>query len=115
MLSGVLHVTRVNNTGAAFGLWRDSPQVLVTLSAVSVLVMLGCGLFVTFRNRTIAPTLYGWMLVIAGASGNLYDRIRFGYVIDFIDLRVWPVFNVADSAICLGVAWILCCLFSKRS
>ena len=53
------------------------------------------------------------MLVIAGALGNLYDRLRFGYVIDFLDLRVWPVFNVADTSICIGVFLVLLSFFRK--
>lgn len=103
---GVLHVTRVNNTGAAFGIWRDAPLFLAALSVISVL-------FILFYLRKLlggqdAPaSAYGWALVAGGALGNLYDRLHFGYVIDFIDLRVWPVFNAADSAICLGVGWIL--------
>ena len=58
-------------------------------------------------HRVVRSSVYGWALVAAGALGNLYDRIRFGYVIDFIDLGVWPAFNIADSSICLGVFWIL--------
>ncbi|MBU1999204.1 MAG: signal peptidase II, partial [Candidatus Omnitrophica bacterium] len=48
------------------------------------------------------PDRLAFLLILAGALGNLYDRIFFGYVIDFLDLRVWPVFNVADSAITIG-------------
>ena len=110
---GVLHVTRVNNTGAAFGLWKNAAFFLTALGAVSVV----CIVFYLYRllKGAGAPDLvYGWALVAGGALGNLYDRVHFGYVIDFIDLRVWPVFNVADSAICLGVFWILLQFLRKK-
>ena len=50
---------------------------------------------------------YGMILVLGGALGNLIDRIRLGYVVDFVDLRVWPVFNLADSAITIGIALLV--------
>lgn len=104
LLPGILHITRVNNTGAAFGLWRDSSVWLIGLTALAVLVM--TGYLMTSRKN-----FFGWAMVLSGALGNLFDRIYFGYVVDFIDLRVWPVFNVADISICLGVAWILWSVF----
>ncbi|HXV18656.1 MAG TPA: signal peptidase II, partial [Candidatus Omnitrophota bacterium] len=54
-----------------------------------------------------------WALVLGGAAGNLYDRVRFGYVVDFLDLRVWPVFNIADSAITIGAILVAAELFLK--
>lgn len=51
--------------------------------------------------------LWGCSFVLGGAVGNLIDRLRFGYVIDFIDFRVWPVFNIADSAITIGIALLM--------
>lgn len=114
---GVFHITRVNNTGAAFGMFKESGPLLALVSTVSVLVF-----SVFFFWRLFAPggrrsfpgastELFAWALVIAGASGNLYDRMRYGYVIDFLDLRVWPVFNVADAAICTGAALLALGLF----
>ena len=52
--------------------------------------------------------------ILGGAVGNLLDRLRLGYVVDFLDLRVWPVFNVADSCITLGVMWLLYQLLFQR-
>ena len=99
---GVLHLTRVNNTGAAFGLWRGAPVALAVFSAVSFILIL-----LYLARRTQTPQAAAWALVAGGALGNLYDRVRFGYVVDFLDLRVWPVFNFADACITLGVVWIL--------
>ena len=113
LIPGVLHLTRVNNTGAAFGLWKNASLFLACISAVSA------AFIILYMRRLLAETpargtVYGWALVAGGALGNLYDRVRFGYVIDCIDLRVWPVFNVADSAICAGVFLILWQLFLKK-
>lgn len=95
------HLTYVENTGAAFGIGRARNGFFVVLS----LALLG-GLLVLQRswpkeNRGLQA---GVLLVTAGAVGNLYDRIAYGFVVDFLDFRVWPVFNVADSCICIGAA-----------
>ncbi len=58
--------------------------------------------------------LLSWALILGGAAGNLYDRIMFGYVIDYLDFRVWPVFNMADSAICVGVFWLIVSQLGER-
>ncbi len=58
--------------------------------------------------------LLSWALILGGAVGNLYDRIMFGYVIDYLDFRVWPVFNMADSAICVGVFWLIVSQLGER-
>ena len=55
--------------------------------------------------------MVGWALVLGGAAGNLCDRLYFGHVVDFLDFRVWPVFNIADSAICFGVFLIILNIF----
>ena len=108
---GVFHLTRVNNTGAAFGLWRDSSWLLAAVTGLSALAIL----YYLFRGRRSAGAsnrnFYAWALIASGALGNLYDRVRFGYVIDCLDFRVWPVFNVADASICLGVFFILWSVF----
>lgn len=106
VLPGIFHITRVNNTGAAFGIMKHSGLLLALVSAVSVFFLALC----MFRSRS----RLAWMLVIAGALGNLYDRLRFGYVIDFLDFRVWPVFNIADASICIGVFLVLLGFFRKR-
>lgn len=64
------------------------------------------------RTAERAPlSAAAYALVIAGALGNLYDRLRYGYVVDFLDFRVWPVFNVADISISVGVGLIILSLF----
>ena len=109
---GVLHLTHVNNTGAAFGILKGSG---IILTVVSVICVAGLAVYVAeafIKNLTSMRSLAGG-LVIAGAIGNLVDRVRYGYVIDFIDFRVWPVFNIADVSICTGVGLIAIVLLKK--
>jgi len=106
LLSHFLQLTYVQNTGAAFGLFKGQ-QALFILFTIGVIVWL----LRELRNPSlpVAPR-WGCALVIGGAAGNLLDRWRLGYVVDFLDLRVWPVFNIGDSAITIGIA--LLCLHS---
>lgn len=105
LVPGFIHLTHVHNTGAAFGLFRGQTPWLI---AAAVLAL---GLAVAFRKaiaREPAAVQAGCALGLGGAAGNLIDRVARGYVTDFIDLRVWPVFNLADAAIVVGalvLAW----------
>jgi signal peptidase II len=95
----------VENTGAAWGMMRGSNYLLIGVS-----IVLLAGLFWmrrTWKDGTVWLR-FGSVLVAAGALGNLYDRIAYGAVVDFLDFIVWPVFNVADSCITVGacaLAW----------
>ena len=104
MIPGVFHLTRVNNTGAAFGILRGYSGVLVSV-AFGCVVFLGIYLFRKFFLKKEISSLVALALlfVAAGALGNLYDRVFYGYVVDFIDFRIWPVFNIADTSISVGL------------
>lgn len=98
------HWTFIVNKGAAFGMLQGS-RLLFIAFAVAVLA----GIFY-FRKDILQQdwlTQSGVACFAAGTVGNLIDRALFGGVIDFIDLRVWPIFNVADIAVCLGVAFLI--------
>lgn len=100
LLPGWLHLTLVQNPGAAFGLFANWKGLLVLVTLAAVLLA-----FIFYR-RILAfdwQIRLGMALALGGAVGNLIDRLRFGHVVDFIDLLVWPVFNVADMAIVAGV------------
>lgn len=105
VVPGVFHITRVNNTGAAFGMLKGYGTILIVISSLFVVFLLLCLLRSVFSAK--APSKFlsetAWSLIIAGAAGNLFDRARYGYVVDFLDFRIWPVFNLADASICLGV------------
>ncbi|MGI6143239.1 MAG: signal peptidase II [bacterium] len=104
LIPGVFHLTYVQNTGAAFGFLRGKTLFFI---AVAVLV-LGFIIFLIPRlprGNLLLRVVFG--LLLGGALGNLIDRIRFGYVVDFLDFRIWPVFNIADMAIVVGVCFLV--------
>lgn len=105
------HLTYVLNPGAAFGLFAHQRWFFVIIA----LVLIGAVIYFYPRlKREGAMLHYGTVAMAAGAIGNLIDRIRTGLVIDFFDFRIWPVFNVADIAIVLGViAMIYAILFQS--
>lgn len=105
LVPGVLDLTLVRNPGVAFGLFSGYAPVLFTVITISLVL-----LFVII-NRSHGAVEQGafragrWALslILGGAIGNWIDRLRFHAVIDFLDFRVWPVFNLADTAITVGV------------
>ncbi len=118
VLENFFHFTYVRNQGAAFGILADSSFRLPFFIAISLLAVLGI-LWYYSRLQTQQSLLrYALALVLSGALGNLIDRIRLGEVIDFIDVHWyqhhWPAFNVADSAICVGVALLLIDLWREE-
>lgn len=98
LIPGILHFTHIRNPGAAFGLFPYQRTFLIVVSAV---VMVG---IVYYAWRITSPwARFGLGLLLGGAMGNFVDRIVVGAVVDFIDFRIWPVFNAADAAIVVGV------------
>ena len=73
--------------------------------SVTAIIIIGAMLIKSIRNKGFLDI--GLILIMSGALGNLIDRVRLGYVIDFIDVRVWPVFNIADSAITIGTILLI--------
>jgi signal peptidase II len=94
----------VRNKGVAFGLGGDISALVV---GATVVVLLGLLFFLASRSRTGWPIWLPAALLIGGAVGNLADRVRDGAVIDFIDLPLWPTFNLADVSIVVGVLLLL--------
>lgn len=115
-LLGPVDITLVRNTGGAFGLFQTATVPLTIISLVVVV-----GIIVLSRTGRRLSALVGTALALqlGGALGNLIDRLRLGYVVDFIDLRVWPVFNLADIAITGGIlllaAYIIFCDRAART
>ncbi|MCX5686042.1 MAG: signal peptidase II [Candidatus Omnitrophica bacterium] len=105
VLPGIFHLTLVFNNGAAFGLLKGRNDFFILISILIVCAIL----FYIWKYRTRdTALLFAAGLILGGAAGNLFDRIRFANVIDFLDFRVWPVFNVADSCVTAGIlllAW----------
>lgn len=104
VLGRLLSFTSTRNDGGAMGLVPLGGRGLALVAAVFVVVILVWGGRWARRNCWYAWGLAG---LLGGALGNLIDRVRLSYVIDFINIHVWPVFNVADIAVCCGAAMIL--------
>jgi signal peptidase II len=98
VIKGVFYLTLVHNRGAAFGLLQECTWFFIATAAVAVI----CIVFKLRKEKPPGLNNFALGLILAGALGNLTDRLVFGYVIDFLDFRVWPVFNLADSAITVG-------------
>lgn len=108
LVQDVLYLTYVKNSGGAFGILGGQIAVLLAGSAVAIVFVL----WVLLAGLPTLLTVVGCGLVLGGAAGNLLDRIAEGWVTDFLDLQFWPlqrwpVFNVADVAIVLGVVALL--------
>lgn len=104
IIEEVFHLTYILNPGAAFGMFAHNRVFFI---AIAVIVI---GIIIWARREILASPLEvkaGCGLFLGGAIGNLIDRARQGLVIDFFDFRIWPVFNIADIAICIGVGLII--------
>ena len=109
----VLNLVSVRNQGAAFGMFRGlGNNYFIFISVIAILFMLW--LIITAREDYRI-----FSLLAGGAIGNLIDRVSLGYVVDFIDFTVsgyhWPAFNVADSALTVGIAFLLITTVRKKS
>ena len=108
---GPLEIRHVTNPGIAFGLFSTWATAVTILTAAAV----GWMLFYFARSGARHPVLpVALGLLVGGSLANLIDRVRLGHVTDFLDLRFWPAFNLADSFIVVGVAILLVALVSAE-
>jgi signal peptidase II len=112
ILNGIFHLTFITNRGSAFGLFQGGSVIFIFLSIFTVVTLVI--LAWRKRNKFSAPQRFALGLLLGGVCGNLADRLRFGAVIDFLDFRIWPVFNVADSCITIGVMMMSLYLLIRR-
>jgi len=108
---GPFWIHHVQNSGIAFGLFASATPVVIVLTGIAIAWML---LFFmrSGARHPVLPVALG--LVIGGSTSNLLDRVRLGYVTDFLDFRYWPAFNLADSFIVVGVAILLGTLLASE-
>jgi signal peptidase II len=102
---GFLRIINIHNTGAAFGIFRGNNLIFIIVYLV-ILVVFVTLIIKYHNNRYVANSLIARLvvgLVLGGMIGNLTDRLRIGHVTDFIDFKVWPAFNVADSSLVLAM------------
>lgn len=109
VVPGCLRLEYATNSGAAFSLFYDHPAVLTGTALILAVGVLIWGIAFLKPHERLAHVAGG--LILGGAVGNLIDRLRFGHVVDFIVAywgdHAWPTFNVADSAICVGVGMLV--------
>jgi signal peptidase II len=120
VIPGFFHLTRVENPGAAFGLFADSAVqwkigALVSFSVVALIVVTA---LLWKNSHSLSTTTIGLSLILGGAMGNLWDRMMSGRVVDFLDFYVgsyhWPAFNVADTAIVIGAILLISEIFFAK-
>jgi signal peptidase II len=109
LLPGFLDLILVENYGAIFGLVHSHTEVFIALGIAGVIVIL---VFLRYFPPATTLGMVSFALILSGAIGNLIDRIRLGYVIDFINFHVhelfhWPVFNIADAALTVGILMLI--------
>ena len=109
---GFFRVIRVQNTGAAFGIFQGHPLIFTIIDFLGIAVLLFLVLFLSrrwpFLDRMWVRSGVG--LILGGTVGNLIDRLRVGQVTDFLDFKIWPTFNVADASITVGVIILIFCI-----
>ena len=118
-ISSFFKLVNFHNTGAAFsflhnaGGWQRYFLIFITLIAVVWII------FMLMKNKHMPIISLSLLLILGGALGNLIDRIRLGYVIDFIYLHInswyWPAFNIADSAICVGAGLLIYDMYRRKN
>ena len=112
VIKGIFHITYVLNPGAAFGMLEHQRWffILVALAAV----LLGAAFYKKLQQESFLMRS-GAGLLLGGAVGNLADRIQSGLAVDFLDFRIWPVFNIADIAICAGAGILIFDIWQRRN
>lgn len=126
ILPGIFSINMAENRGAAFSILQGKVLLFIVISIVAVILIT---IILAGLNRgkaaliahggpgmttRIIVTESALCLVMGGAIGNLIDRIRFGYVVDFLDFKIWPVFNIADSAITVGMVVLVIIAFTAN-
>jgi len=109
-IDGIFHITYVLNPGAAFGIFPHQSWFFILAGAAMIAAFF---YYYPWLKRQCGYFHYGCIALLSGAVGNLIDRIRSGLVIDFFDFRIWPVFNIADVAIVLGVVSMIYAILYK--
>jgi signal peptidase II len=116
IVPGFFNLSLVFNRGAAFGIFPGGAAIFTSLAAATIVVLL----IIAYKNRQMPISAYLALgLICGGAAGNLLDRLRYGYVVDFLDVYLgqwhWPAFNIADSSLCVGASLFLLQAFRKGS
>lgn len=109
VIDGIFHITYIQNTGAAFSILSGHTYGLIS---ITFLITIGILVYLyTLRKNGHWLLNTSLSLIVAGGIGNIIDRLMLGYVVDFFDLIVWPIFNVADIYVCTGCTLLIIYVF----
>lgn len=109
IIGGVFHITYIQNTGAAFSMFSGHTGIL---ALVTVIITIGILVYLfKLRKDGHWALMLSLSLIVAGGLGNIVDRVSLKYVVDFLDLRVWPIFNLADVYVCCGCGLLVAYVF----
>jgi signal peptidase II len=114
LIPGLINLLRSKNEGVVFGLFPGKTNAFIIFSVIAIAIII----YIYIKSdKSIFISNLALGLVLAGAVGNLWDRIWYGYVRDFIDLHImnqyhWPTFNIADTLICIGISFMVFTSFS---
>lgn len=111
IITNIFYLTYVKNTGAAFSILNNNTLFLIMITMIILIVLI----YYLMHHELKKFEIIGYGLILGGAFGNLFDRVFYGYVIDFIDVYIfgydYPVFNLADIAIVIGVILLVIQMF----
>ena len=112
VIKNIFHITVIENTGAAFGILQGRTNFLIYIGLIFLLLF-----FVILKKENKKGLLFliSCGLILGGALSNLEDRIFLGYVVDYLDFRVWPVFNLSDTCITIGAGLLMLQSFRKKT
>lgn len=99
LIGNLVNLTFVKNAGAAFGVLQNAQFLFIVVTSAILLIIL-IYFFISSKENILLRT--SLVLIMSGGVGNLIDRVRQGYVVDFIDLKIWPVFNISDMSVVIG-------------
>lgn len=110
IIDGIFHLTYVRNTGAGFGIFAGKQRFLIIINIIILIVLI----IYRYRSRKSILRDAAMVFLFAGALGNLLDRVRLSYVIDYLDFRIWPVFNLADILINIGAGLLIISIWKSE-
>jgi len=109
VIEGLFSITYIQNTGAAFSVLQGKTIVLIL---IQVFVILSIFVYVFVKKNSLHWTLkVSLAFIVGGGVGNLFDRISYGYVVDFLHFHFWPIFNIADISVCIGCGLLIIYVF----
>ena len=112
VIDNIFHITYILNPGAAFGMLEHKRWIFIIVALVIMAATIYCYRWIKQESSLIRC---GSGLLLGSAAGNLLDRIQTGLVVDFLDFRVWPVFNIADIGICVGAGMLMFSVWRRRN